>query len=64
MLTVECLLAELVSQFLLNINPMAHRFVFGEMSMHTFMKVDERSTTGVTRNCSFSHTAVTPVKIV
>lgn len=40
MLTVECLLAELVNQFLLDINPRVHRFVFGEMCTQTFVKVD------------------------
>lgn len=63
MLTVECLLAELVSQFLLNINPRVHRFVFGEMCTHTFVKVDAHSMTAVTNNYSFPHTAVTHVKI-
>lgn len=62
MLTVECLLAELVSQFLLDINPGVHRFVFGEMSTHTFMKADAHSTTAGTHNCSFPHT-VTRVNI-
>lgn len=61
--TVECLLAELVSQFLLDINPGVHRFVFGEISTHTFIKVDARSVTAVTHNCSFPHAAVTHIKI-
>lgn len=55
MLTIECLLAELVSQFLLDINPRVHRFVFGEMSTHTFVKVNACSTTGVTQLLLSTH---------
>lgn len=45
MLTAKCLFTELVSQFLLDINPRVHQFVFGEMSTHTFMKVDDCNNT-------------------